>query len=530
VGLEVVAEPRGTRAELSRRAGGRELLSEEMLIAYGELEREMNELRNNIGRKANTGDIEMLNAWKELGEIKRAEAFCDLETRAVRLAEAAERGRERRYGGVRVIEVTSIRETSANANATDAPEGRSSTVAHKNAGGEPEQAEKPQVRIKSIKKEKKCDTIKIKLEKRTKTEAKENDAEAQTKDKKKSKMKLRKASTSTESSEEEDEAPLKRTTHTKDKKEKKKSKTRSSDTGEDEKNLGKNAKDKTRKDKNKTMKRRQLEFLTDESSEDECCKRTRRHKAEKEEKITSSTSSEEDSISDASTRKSTGKNRSITGKHFKKWLVLEKFDGTTPLCIFLNQLDTCAKYNGWDLEDKASHLRVSLKGNAAYIINNENLKGAPCHRLIKRLKSRFGTEGQSSLYGCQLRTRRRGKYETLQTLYHDINRMSGLAYLGKSSINRELASIDVFIDASNDSNLRMRIRDKELKNLDHALHIALLAEANTEAKLNAAQDDPTTRGKEYKARGVQNTNSSNNGASNISIDSINNRCDKYVRC
>jgi len=72
----------------------------------------------------------------------------------------------------------------------------------------------------------------------------------------------------------------------------------------------------------------------------------------------------------------------------------------------------------------------------------------------------------------------------------------------------------------------MRVRDKEPKNLDHALHIALLAEANTESKLNAAQDDPTTRGKDYKARGVQNANNANNGTSNVSVDSINNRCDK----
>jgi len=70
-------------------------------------------------------------------------------------------------------------------------------------------------------------------------------------------------------------------------------------------------------------------------------------------------------------------------------LTLEKFDGTTPLGIFLNQLDTCAKYNGWDVEDKAPHLRVSLKGNAAYIINDENLEGASYQKLIKRLKSRF---------------------------------------------------------------------------------------------------------------------------------------------
>jgi len=113
-------------------------------------------------------------------------------------------------------------------------------------------------------------------------------------------------------------------------------------------------------------------------------------------------------------------------------LILEKFDGTTPLSIFLNQLDTCAKYNGWDVEDKASHLRVSLKGNAAYIIDDENLEGASYQKLIKRLKSRFGAEGQSSLYRSQMRTRKKGKEEPLQLLYHNINRMAGLAYPGKS--------------------------------------------------------------------------------------------------
>jgi len=121
-------------------------------------------------------------------------------------------------------------------------------------------------------------------------------------------------------------------------------------------------------------KSRKLEFLTDESSEDECPKRSRKHRTAKEDDSTSHTSSKEDSTSDASTRKSTRKEKHKNGEHFKKWLVLEKFDDTTPLSIFLNQLDTCARYNGWDLEDKASHLRVSLKGNAAYITTTKTLK------------------------------------------------------------------------------------------------------------------------------------------------------------
>jgi len=105
VGFEVVAEPRSTRAELSRRAGGCKLSSEEMLIAYGELESEMNELRNNMGRRTNISDIEALNAWRKRVETSRAEAYGDIESRAEILADAASRVRERQYGGARVIDV-----------------------------------------------------------------------------------------------------------------------------------------------------------------------------------------------------------------------------------------------------------------------------------------------------------------------------------------------------------------------------------------------------------------------------------------
>jgi len=87
------------------------------------------------------------------------------------------------------------------------------------------------------------------------------------------------------------------------------------------------------------------------------------------------------------------------------------------------------------VEDKAIHLRVSLKGNAAYIIDDDMFKDATYEQLVARLKSRFANEGQSYLYKARLRMRRRGKDETLQALYHDISTMAGLAFPGKSSIH-----------------------------------------------------------------------------------------------
>jgi len=117
------------------------------------------------------------------------------------------------------------------------------------------------------------------------------------------------------------------------------------------------------------------------------------------------------------------------------------------------------------VEDKAIHLRVILKGNAAYIIDVETFEDATYEQLVARLKSRFGTEGQSYLYQARLRVRRRGKEETSQALYQDISRMVGLAFPGKSSIHKEIAETEVFIEAINDGSLKMRIRDKEPKGL-----------------------------------------------------------------
>jgi len=268
-----------------------------------------------------------------------------------------------------------------------------------------------------------------------------SEAEICTKKTKKSKItpRQREASTSAESSEEEEEGPYKRDCRRKAKIEMKKG--RHSEADEDEKKPKKTTKVEAHKDRNKITKRRKLEFATEESSGEEGMRRTMKHKVKTGNDSTSSASSIGESTDNETNKSRTDKNKHRDGKHFKKWLTLEKFDGTTPLSIFINQLDTCAKYNKWDLEDQASHLRVSLKGNAAYIIDDENLEGASCRRLIKRLKSRFGTKRQSSLYRSQLRTRRRGKKKTLQTLYHDINRMAGLAYPGKSSIHRKLASM-----------------------------------------------------------------------------------------
>jgi len=75
--------------------------------------------------------------------------------------------------------------------------------------------------------------------------------------------------------------------------------------------------------------------------------------------------------------------------------------------------------------------------------------------------------------------------------------MAGLAYPGKGSRHRDLAATEKLIEALTDGNIRMRIRDKEPRSLDHALQIALLTEANSGLR---KEDEVASTSKGYKLR------------------------------
>jgi len=271
VGLEAVAESRSARTEVSRRAGGRELSNEEMMIAYGELEREMNELRNNIVRKNNPSERKTLCAWRERVEFSRAEAYGNLETRTVKVGETTERVRERRYGGACLIEVVLIRDPTANAtvNAIDAPEGRLTGVAHRERDEQSETTDPGRAQSKSIKKETTIESKNIKPEKRVKIEVGGNDSETRSKNRKKKKRKYGNLQLQL-SRVRKKKTPRRDVRHiTKTMRKRRRVNTEVVRRKEIIKTK-KNEKDKLCRDKVKLKKRRKLEFLTDENSEDEC--------------------------------------------------------------------------------------------------------------------------------------------------------------------------------------------------------------------------------------------------------------------
>ena len=55
-------------------------------------------------------------------------------------------------------------------------------------------------------------------------------------------------------------------------------------------------------------------------------------------------------------------------------------------------------------------------------------------RVVDLLKARFGSENQAERFRAELRSRKRGKGESLQKLYQDVCRLMSLVYQGESSI------------------------------------------------------------------------------------------------
>ena len=73
----------------------------------------------------------------------------------------------------------------------------------------------------------------------------------------------------------------------------------------------------------------------------------------------------------------------------------------------------------------------------------------------------------------ELRNRRRRADETIQNVHSDIRRLAALAYSSVQPEMREAITCDHFLDALEDPDLALKIRERQPADLDSALRIAL---------------------------------------------------------
>jgi Zinc knuckle len=166
----------------------------------------------------------------------------------------------------------------------------------------------------------------------------------------------------------------------------------------------------------------------------------------------------------------------VTGKRtFRGYpggsLVLPSFSGIgSSLATHLAKWENCSEFYGWNSKQRLCMLRGSLDGPAVNLLC-ELKPGHSEGDLVKLLKERFSDEGQVETFRAQLRSRRRRKGESLQSLYHDVIRLLNLSYPDDRGQYSQILGRDAFLSALDDD-LRFRILDRGAQSLREAFEIA----------------------------------------------------------
>ena len=155
-----------------------------------------------------------------------------------------------------------------------------------------------------------------------------------------------------------------------------------------------------------------------------------------------------------------------------------EFDGSTSWSAFIAQFRVIALSQEWNQADKLSVLVASLKGPALQLFAHlpETDQVDFC-RLAGALEGRFGVANQEPWYRSQLRRRKREAGETLPHLAQEIERLVVMAYPSATVALRDSLSCDHFMDALDDPELHVAVRQGRPATLPQALASAVEIEA-----------------------------------------------------
>ena len=164
-----------------------------------------------------------------------------------------------------------------------------------------------------------------------------------------------------------------------------------------------------------------------------------------------------------------------SNNHFK--MRPRNFDGGSDFDQFLCQFEFTCEINSWKYKEKSLYLANCLTGEARSLLNELDPDDRRDYdTLIEKLKNRFGSINRSEIYRTQLKSRTRNKGETIQELAQAIKKLVRQAYPGVNKDIIQTLSLDNFIDAISDSDIRMRVREFSPKRLEEAEQICVRLE------------------------------------------------------
>lgn len=155
------------------------------------------------------------------------------------------------------------------------------------------------------------------------------------------------------------------------------------------------------------------------------------------------------------------------------------FSGSSDFDEFLSQFEITCEINNWQYKEKSLYLANCLSGEARSLLNELDYDGRRDYKiLVDTLTNRFGSVNRSEIYRTQLKSRTRNKGETIPELAQAIRKLVRQAYPGVNKDVIETLSLDNFVDALTDSDIRLRVRELGPKSLAEAEQIAVRMEAH----------------------------------------------------
>ena len=177
-------------------------------------------------------------------------------------------------------------------------------------------------------------------------------------------------------------------------------------------------------------------------------------------------------------RRSSSSNSSHSQERNRRRIRPREFNGTGSFETFYEHFQVCAQYNRWREVDKLAHLKSALTGDAGQLLWDMPASDTDTvAKLVKLLRNRFGGAKQADKFRMELRLRRRQADETLSKLHQDIRRLMALAHPTLKADEREVIACDYFIDALDDPDFALKVRERTPTTLDDALRISLQLEA-----------------------------------------------------
>ena len=155
-----------------------------------------------------------------------------------------------------------------------------------------------------------------------------------------------------------------------------------------------------------------------------------------------------------------------------------QFDGKAAWSAYFKQFEAAANANNWTSEVRATFLTLSLRGDAAEVLDKlSKAEQGDYESLVKHLEMRYGRGHLKQVYRSQLKARRQRSNESLTEFEFDVSRLSRLAWPDVDQDTLEQLTVDAFLDGLQDREVKVQVTLSRPTKIVEALARALDMEA-----------------------------------------------------